>query len=78
MTSKQKVDFYDQYSNSIQFTIKSDPGSKSLWRKLYWTTIKGSSEYKAGCVDIYAQLCPKLFNTMSKYQIKSNISLKQL
>ena len=72
MTYKQKVDFYDQYSSSIQFTIKSDPGSKSLWRKLYWTTIKGSSDYKAGCVDIYAQLYPELFNTMSKYIWKEN------
>ncbi len=61
MKSSLEIDFYNQHRKSIHPLLKSDPQTKSLWRKLYWTTPKASKEYKVGCVEIIKAHFPKIF-----------------
>ena len=61
MTDQEKIHLYDRYRSSIHFSIKTDPKTKPIWRKLYWTTGKDSDQYKIGCIDIYSENWPELF-----------------
>ena len=49
MTDDEKINLYDRYRNSIHSSIKTDPRTKPMWRKLYWTSAKDSNRYKIGC-----------------------------
>tara|TARA_B100000029_G_scaffold162894_1_gene158969 strand:- start:5459 stop:5668 length:210 start_codon:yes stop_codon:yes gene_type:complete len=53
MVEEDKVQFYDLHKNRIYPMIKKESETKSLWRKLFWTTARQSNKYKAGCVDIF-------------------------
>ena len=67
MSCTEKLDIYSQYKSFIHSTIKDNSLTKSLWRKLFWTTGRDSDEYKTGCVDIYLthfqQLHAEMLNT---------------
>ena len=66
MNEKEKSDFYSFNKHCIQPVIKSDPISKPLWRRLFWSTARDSLEYKCGCVDILMEHFPYLFNELLK------------
>ena len=67
MTETEKVDFYNHHKPSIHPVIKSEPNTKPLWRRLFWTTAKNSDEYKSGCVDILKDHFPELFSELKRY-----------
>ena len=58
MCTQEKIDFHDQNEALIKLILKSKDETKSLWRKLYWTTAKNSKEYKVGCVNIFKDYFP--------------------
>ncbi len=64
MTDSEKVILYDLYRKIIHPLIKSNESTKPLWRRLYWTTGKNSQEYKSGCIDIFKEYFPELFNNL--------------
>ncbi len=66
MIAKDKIDLYEMYRSSIYFSIKNHPRTRSMWRKLFWTTVKNSNEYKVGCIDIYSENWPELFRAVVK------------
>jgi len=68
MDEREKVLFYDQYRETIHPIIKSKLETKPLWRRLFWTTGRDSDQYKSGCVDIFCEYCPDLFNTLMQNQ----------
>ena len=75
MNAKEKSDFYNLHRQCIHPVIKSDPATKPMWRKLFWTTGKNSVEYKCGCVDILMANFPYLFNELLKtyeHRVNSN------
>lgn len=66
MQEKEKSNFYDFHKRCIHPVIKSDPETKPLWRRLYWSTGRNSIEYKCGCVDILESNFPYLFDELVK------------
>ena len=76
MTDKEKLSFYEFHCKCIHPVIKSDPNTKPLWRRLYWSTGKNSNEYKSGCVDILEANFPYLFNELHK-TYRENIAFKR-
>ena len=64
MNQLEKANFYNEHIDIIHPKIKSDPQTKPLWRKLYWTTAKNSKEYKSGCVDIFIEYFSKEFKEL--------------
>ena len=61
MPSDENIVFYDKHQPIIHNLIKSDPATKPIWRKLYWTTGKGSDQYKSGSVNIFRDNFPALY-----------------
>ena len=64
MRPSQKIEFYNRHRLTIHPAIKTDPKTKPLWRRLFWTTAKDSDLYKAGCVDIFKTSFPDLFTSL--------------
>ncbi len=65
MNLTEKVHLYNKNAKSIHQKIKSDPQTKPLWRRLFWTTGRNSDEYKAGSLEIYQEYFPDLFKSLS-------------
>ena len=66
MENFYKIEFYNKNKQIIHPLIKSDPITKPLWRKLFWTTGRNSDEYKSGCVDIFIKYFPSKFFKLQK------------
>ena len=62
MNEFNKVEFYNKNKLIIHPLIKADDTTKPLWRRLFWTTGRDSKEYKSGCVDIFIEYFPSIFN----------------
>ena len=65
MTESEKVAYYNLHKITIHQTIKTEPQTKPLWRRLFWTTPKDSNKYKSGCVDIFITNFPCLHTELS-------------
>ena len=76
MNEKEKENFYDFHSSCIHPVIKSEPATKPLWRRLFWSTGKNSIEYKCGCIDILEKHFPFLFNELKRTYLEA-IELKE-
>ena len=74
MNDKEKSDFYDFHFRCIHPVIKSNPDTKPLWRRLYWTTGRSSLEYKCGCIEILQEHFPFLFNELKRIYIEESNS----
>ena len=61
MTEEEKLAFYNRNELVILSTLKTRSNTKSLWRKLFWTTARDSDEYKVGCLEIFKNHFSKLF-----------------
>ena len=61
MTDFEKITLYNHQKVNIDRTLKSQSITKSLWRKLFWSTAKNSDIYKVGCIDIYKDHFPEEF-----------------
>ena len=70
MNEKDKAKFYDFHYTCIHPVIKSDPNTKPLWRRLYWSTAKNSIEYKSGCMDILQNNFPYLYDELKRIHIE--------
>ncbi len=64
MTQADKVNFYNQHKLTIHPEIKTQSATKSLWRRLFWSTARDSDIYKAGCVDIFVGNFPEQFSNL--------------
>ncbi len=70
MNEQEKMNFYDFHIRCIHPVIKSQPNTKPLWRRLYWSTAKNSIEYKCGCIDILKEHFPYLFKELKRIYIE--------